>query len=101
MYHRSNGVDRDDVDGETDGSSASSHTSGLGPSPRHGSRAGDRTITAFEFEECVVVSHKSDHVFCLVDGELPLKEIAPDVVSYRQVEGSGEFECETTKRSTG
>ena len=73
--------EQDTSDSETERSRTSSQTSGVPPSPRHGSGAGKRVIATFEFEECVVVSHTADHVTCPIDGDLPLKEAAPDVVS--------------------
>ena len=76
-----NGYEQDTTDSETERSGTSSQTSGVPPSPRHGSGVGDRVIATFEFEECVVISHTSDHVTCPIDGDLPLKEAAPDVVS--------------------
>lgn len=93
LLHRRIGLDHDSSDSELDNSeadhsSASSQTSGVAPSPGHVSNelpsngtGRGRTITGFEFEECIVSSHKSDFVHCPFDGELALKEIAPDVVS--------------------
>lgn len=71
----------DTSDSETERSRTSSQTSGVPPSPRHGSGAGKKVVATFEFEECVVVSHTADYVTCPIDGDLQLKEAAPDVVS--------------------
>jgi hypothetical protein len=76
-----NEYEQDTTDSDTERSGTSSQTSGVPPSPRHGSGIGERVIATFEFEECVVISHTSDHVTCPIDGDLPLKEAAPDVVS--------------------
>ena len=76
-----NECEQDTTDSEAERSRASSQTSGVPPSPRHGSGLGERVIATFDFEECVVISHKTDHVTCRVDGDLLLKDIAPDVVS--------------------
>ena len=73
--------DQDTTDSETERSRTSSQTSGVAPSPRHGSAVGEKVIATFEFEECVVTSHTSDYVTCPIDGDLPLNEAAPDIVS--------------------
>jgi hypothetical protein len=79
-----NGYEQDTTDSEAERSRTSSQTSGVPPSPRHGSGVGGRVIATFEFEECVVISHTCDHVTCPIDGDLPLSEEAPDVVSISQ-----------------
>lgn len=79
----SNGSDQDTTDSEAERSRTSSQTSGVPPSPRHGSATGAKVLATFEFEECVVISHSSNHVTCPIDGDLPLKEAAPDVVGFK------------------
>ncbi|XP_028415469.1 leucine-rich repeat serine/threonine-protein kinase 1-like isoform X2 [Dendronephthya gigantea] len=87
---------------EPEQSSAGSQTSGVPPSPRHGSSTGERLIATFEFEECVVVSHTADYMTCPVDGELPLEECAPDVV-FADIAPKLSFEpsCVTRKKKLG
>ena len=79
-----NGYEQDTTDSEAEQSRTSSQTSGVPPSPRHGSGVGGRIIASFQFEECVVISQTSDHITCPIDGDLPLNEAAPDVVSIFQ-----------------
>lgn len=78
-----NDSDHDSTDSEPERSRTSSQTSGVPSSPRHGSSAGERLVATFEFEECIVASHTTDYMKCPVDGELPLEECAPDVVSSK------------------
>lgn len=42
----------------------------------------DMVIYSFEFEECVLAAYNTEPVECTVHGQLDLKELAPDAVSF-------------------
>lgn len=80
--HDGNGYEQQSSDTDTDDFSTSSATSGVQSSPQHRGSFDEKLIATFSFEECVVRSQTSDHVYCLIDGKLFFREEAPDVVSW-------------------